>query len=149
MHYSEVRAEQASLAYEKIDPWKFWNITKSRKVESLYNFFHAPSIIYSSSSVIISAEIPTIRKIIRRALFFPFNDFDFIRRDGLIMINTPDLFGIEYIYVTLKDEVGNLLESGYAMRTGVCSHWGYPFCVDLTVCTSVLVRAVAVDTLGE
>jgi hypothetical protein len=68
--------------------------------------------------------------------------------DGLIMINTSDVFGIEYIYVTLRDEAGNLLESGYAMRTGVCGHWGYPSCVDLAVGTSVLVRAVAVDTLG-
>ncbi len=68
--------------------------------------------------------------------------------DGLIMINTSDVFGIEYIYVTLRDEAGNLLESGYARRTGVCGHWGYPFCADLTVSTAVTVRAVAVDSLG-
>jgi hypothetical protein len=68
--------------------------------------------------------------------------------DGLIMVNTSDVFGIEDINVTLRDEAGNLRESGCAMRTGARGHWGYLSCVDLTVDTSVIVRAVAEDTLG-
>lgn len=68
--------------------------------------------------------------------------------DGLILINTSDEFGIEYIYVTLRDEAGNLLEYGYAMFTGCEGHWGYIPCEPLTAGMVVIVRAVAVDTLG-
>jgi len=68
--------------------------------------------------------------------------------DGLIMINVSDVFGIEYIYVTLRDDAGNLLESGYAMFTECEGHWGYMPCEPVTIGTSVTVRAVAVDTLG-
>jgi len=69
--------------------------------------------------------------------------------DGLIQINTSDEFGIEYIYVTLRDEAGNLLESGDAMRDEICDgHWGYMPCEPLTIGTTVTVRAVALDALG-
>ena len=69
--------------------------------------------------------------------------------DGLIQINTVDVFGIEDIYVTLRDEAGNLLESGYAMRAEVCeTSWGYIPCEPLTPGMPVVVRAVAADSLG-
>jgi hypothetical protein len=68
--------------------------------------------------------------------------------DGLIMINASDVFGIEYIYVTLRDVAGNLLESGYAMFTECEGHWGYIPTEPLTMGTSLTVRAVAVDALG-
>ena len=67
---------------------------------------------------------------------------------GLIQINTSDLFGILYVYVTLKDEEGNPLENGYAMRNEVWDgHWGYIPSVQLPVNTVVIVRALAVDAL--
>jgi hypothetical protein len=68
--------------------------------------------------------------------------------EGLIMINASDVFGIEYIYVTLRDDAENLLESGYAMLAECEGHWGYIPCEPLTLGTSVTVRAVAVDALG-
>jgi len=68
--------------------------------------------------------------------------------DGLIMINVSDVFGIEYIYVTLRDDAGNLLESGYATFTECEGHWGYIPCEPVTIGTSVTVRVVAVDSLG-
>ena len=68
--------------------------------------------------------------------------------EGLIQINTSDLFGIVYVYITLKDEAGHPLESGYAMRNEICEgHWGYMTSVQLPVGTVVIVRAVAVDPL--
>jgi hypothetical protein len=71
------------------------------------------------------------------------------RADGLIQINTSDGFGILYIYITLRDQAGSLLESGYAMFDEFCEgHWGYIPEVDLPAGTSVVVRALAVDALG-
>jgi hypothetical protein len=68
---------------------------------------------------------------------------------GIIQINTLDVFGVLYVYITLKDELGNPLESGCAMRNEICEgHWGYVPSVPLTVGTTVVVRAVAVDALG-
>ena len=68
--------------------------------------------------------------------------------DGLIQINTSDVFGIVYVYITLKDKAGTPLESGYAMRDEICEgHWGYIPTVQLPVGTVVVVRAVAVDAL--
>ena len=68
--------------------------------------------------------------------------------NGLILIDTADVFGIMNIYVTLRDEAGSLLESGCAMRSGVCGHWGYITDVNLPVGMPVFVRAVALDCLG-
>jgi len=69
--------------------------------------------------------------------------------DGLIQINTSDVFGVVYVYITLKDEDGNPLESGDAMRNEFCEgHWGYIPSVPLTAGTTVIVRALAVDALG-
>jgi hypothetical protein len=68
---------------------------------------------------------------------------------GLIQINTSDVFGIACIYVTLRDQAGNLLERGYAMRVQTCeTHWGYIPDVALRAGTTVVVRAVAMDSLG-
>ena len=74
-------------------------------------------------------------------------------RDGqteiFIQINTVDVFGIEGIYVTLRDAAGNLLDSGYAIRVEVCeTHWGYYPSVALAAGTSVILRAVAIDAMG-
>jgi len=71
------------------------------------------------------------------------------KTDGLILINTSDEFGIESIYVTLRDEAGNLLESGDAMRDENCEgNWGYMPCEPIPLGTTVTVRAVAMDALG-
>lgn len=67
---------------------------------------------------------------------------------GLILINTADVFGILNIYITLRDEAGNLLEAGYAIRTGIRGHLGYITGVELPAGMLVSVRAVAVDPLG-
>jgi hypothetical protein len=79
-------------------------------------------------------------------------DAEIYLRDGetdvLILINVSDVFGIEYIYVTLRDNAENLLESGYAMFAECEGHWAYIPCEPLTIGTSVTVRAVAVDALG-
>jgi hypothetical protein len=69
--------------------------------------------------------------------------------EGLIQINTSDVFGIVYIHVTLRDEAGNLLESGDAMRNETCDgHWGYMPCESIPIGTTVTIRAVALDALG-
>ena len=69
--------------------------------------------------------------------------------DGIIQINTADVSGVVYVYITMNDEEGNPLESGYAMQSEVCDgHWGYIPSVPLTAGTAVIVRAVAVDAFG-
>jgi len=70
------------------------------------------------------------------------------KTDGLIMINTSDVFGIEYIEVTLRDEAGDLLESGLAMFAECEGHRGYIPTEPLTMGAVVTVQAVAVDALG-
>ncbi len=69
--------------------------------------------------------------------------------EGIIHITTSDFFGIASIHVTLRDEAGNLLEQGAAMRDETClGYWDYLPCVAPTVGASVIVRAVAADALG-
>ena len=69
--------------------------------------------------------------------------------EGIIHINTSDFFGIAYIYVTLREEAGNLLESGHAMRDEASiGYWDYLPSVPLAAGTSLIVRAVAADALG-
>jgi hypothetical protein len=71
------------------------------------------------------------------------------KMDGLIQVNTSDVFGIVHIYMTLRDEAGTLLESGLAMHDETCEgYWGYIPSVNLPAGTSVIVRAVAMDELG-
>jgi hypothetical protein len=69
--------------------------------------------------------------------------------EGIIHINTSDVFGIVSIYVTLRDEAGNLLEEGDAMpdETWV-GYWIYLPRTAPAVGTSVMVRAAAADALG-
>ena len=69
--------------------------------------------------------------------------------EGIILLITSDLFGIAYIYVTLRDEAGNLLDGGYAMPDeNYLGCWAYPPLAYPTVGSSVIVRAVAADVLG-
>jgi hypothetical protein len=70
------------------------------------------------------------------------------KTEGIIQINTSDVFGVLYVYITLTDEEANPLEGDYAMRDEICEgHWGYIPSVPLTVGTTVIVRAVAGDSL--
>jgi hypothetical protein len=69
--------------------------------------------------------------------------------EGIIHILTSDLFGIASMAVAIKDQAGNLLERGEAMRDETClGYWVY--LPDLTppVGTCLIIRAVAKDALG-
>jgi hypothetical protein len=69
--------------------------------------------------------------------------------EGIIHISTSAVFGIVSIYVTLKDEAGDLLEKGYAMRDeAYMGYWAFLPSVIPMVGTTVVVRAVALDALG-
>jgi hypothetical protein len=69
--------------------------------------------------------------------------------DGIIQVNTVDDFGIINVYVTLRDDRGNLIEGGYAMKNEIVEdHWFYVPSVFVPSGTSVIVQAVASDALG-
>jgi len=69
--------------------------------------------------------------------------------EGIVNILTSDLFGIASICVTLRDEAGNLLEKGYAIRDEThLGCWAYPPELAPAVGSTVVVRAVATDALG-
>ena len=69
--------------------------------------------------------------------------------EGIIQMITSDFFGIADIYVTLRDEAGNLLEGGHALRDGTnLGCWVYLPCVVPVAGSSVTARAVAADVLG-
>lgn len=69
--------------------------------------------------------------------------------EGIIHVITSDVYGIVSISLTLRDEAGNLLESGQAMRDEQwVGYWSYLPRLTPTVGTSVIVRAVAADALG-
>jgi hypothetical protein len=64
-------------------------------------------------------------------------------------MTTSDLFGIESIDVTLRDETGKLLEKGQAMRDeDWLGCWAYLPDLVPAVGTTLIVRAVATDALG-
>src|ERR1044072_9197044 len=66
--------------------------------------------------------------------------------EGIVHLNTSDLFGIAYIHLTLTDETGNLLEKGYALRDEDClGLWAYPPRVAPPLGTTVFVRAILGD----
>ena len=72
--------------------------------------------------------------------------------EGLINISTSDLFGIAAISVTLWDEAGNLLDSGYAELNESCiGCWAYPVQKSRAPAagTTLTIRAMAIDLLGE
>lgn len=69
--------------------------------------------------------------------------------DGLIQIDTHDDFGIMNVYVTLRDDQGNDIEGGYAMKNEVVDdHWAYIASTPVPPGTVVIVQAIASDALG-
>jgi hypothetical protein len=71
--------------------------------------------------------------------------------EGLINVVTSDLFGIQKISVTIWDEAGKLLDSGYAeLNEGCIGCWAYPVQKRMApaVGTTLTIRAVASDSLG-
>ena len=71
------------------------------------------------------------------------------RLDGVIQIHTSDDFGVMDIFVTLRDDQGNHLESDYAMQNPYYEdHWGYIPSASLPSGTTVIVQAMAMDSLG-
>jgi len=69
--------------------------------------------------------------------------------DGIIQINTSEYYGIRSVYVTLEDEQGNRLESDYALdNDAMKNHWGYFPSARAAPGTTIVVRAVAMDSLG-
>ena len=69
--------------------------------------------------------------------------------DGIIQIHTSEYYGVMHVYVTLDDEQGNRIESGYAMDNDVLeNHWGYIPSAPAVPGTMISVRAVVVDCLG-
>ena len=64
-------------------------------------------------------------------------------------IHTSDDYGVMNVFVTLKDEWGNHLESDYAMNSEVYGdHWGYIPSASLPAGKTVIVQAMALDFLG-
>ena len=85
----------------------------------------------------------------RIEFLFPEYYFHDSKIEGIIHISTSDLFGIADICVTIRDQAGNVLESGHAMRDETCvGYWAYPPDVTPPLGTSLIVRAVATDALG-
>jgi hypothetical protein len=69
--------------------------------------------------------------------------------DGIIQIHTSEDYGVMNIYVILKDEQGNQIESGYAMSNEYYEdHWGYIPSASPPSGTTVFVQAIAMDSLG-
>jgi hypothetical protein len=69
--------------------------------------------------------------------------------EGIVHVNTSDLFGIAYIHITLTDETGNLLEKGYAIMDEDCiGLWAYLPRIPPAVGATVCVRALIGDALG-
>ena len=68
---------------------------------------------------------------------------------GVIQIVTADEFGVTDVYVTLLDEQGRIVESGYAMQVPCYGdYWGYIPSASVAPGTTLTVRAVAMDCLG-
>ncbi|HSL28176.1 MAG TPA: hypothetical protein VK900_03160 [Anaerolineales bacterium] len=71
------------------------------------------------------------------------------RLDGYIHVNTSDEFGVMEVHVSLTDERGKHIESGYAMRNEYWpGHWGYMPRAHVPSGSSITVHAVARDHLG-
>lgn len=69
--------------------------------------------------------------------------------ESIIHMITSDFFGIVDLHVTLRDEAGNLLERGPAMRDPIyLGYWAYLPRLVPAAGTTVIVRAVAADALG-
>jgi hypothetical protein len=69
--------------------------------------------------------------------------------DGCIQISTSEVYGIINVYVVLEDDQGHRLESDYALDAEVVdNHWGYFPSAPVPPGTTVIVRAMAMDSLG-
>ena len=69
--------------------------------------------------------------------------------DGIIHITTSGDYGIVNVYVTLQDDRGKQIESGFALRDHVEEDdWFYFPSASLRSGASVTVRAIAMDPLG-
>lgn len=78
-------------------------------------------------------------------------DFDLYEgcADNFILIQTSDDFGIINLVLILKDQDGNLIESGNAFDyPEEPNQWVYGTSVTVAAGTSVTVQAVATDQLG-
>jgi hypothetical protein len=78
-------------------------------------------------------------------------DLDFYegRVDDIISIYTSDDFGIINLYLILKDENGNLIESGNAIDwPEEPNRWAYITRVTVPAGTSVTVHAAVIDGFG-
>jgi hypothetical protein len=70
------------------------------------------------------------------------------RLDGIIQINTSEDYGVMIVYVSLKDDRDNRIESDYALACdGMENIWGY-FPSAVSPGTTVIVRAIAMGPLG-
>ena len=69
--------------------------------------------------------------------------------DGIIHITTSGDYGVVNVYVTLQDDRGKQIESGFALRDDVEEEdWFYFPSASLRSGASVTVRAIAMDPLG-
>jgi hypothetical protein len=71
------------------------------------------------------------------------------RLDGCIQISTSEVYGVIHVYVVLEDDQGNRIESDYALDAEVVdNYWGYFPSAPVPCGTTVIVRAMAMDSLG-
>ena len=69
--------------------------------------------------------------------------------DGIIQITTSGDYGVVCVYVTLEDDRGKQIESGFALRDEVeQDEWFYFPSASLHSKASVTIRAIAMDPLG-
>jgi len=69
--------------------------------------------------------------------------------DDQVMMAIADDFGIISVYVAIKDDIGNVIESGGADAFGAGSQcWSYTATVPVPAGTHVIVLAAATDCLG-
>ena len=69
--------------------------------------------------------------------------------DDIIHLTASGDYGVVNVYVTLEDDRGNQIESGFALRDEVEEDdWFYFPCASLPAGASVTVRAIAMDPLG-
>jgi hypothetical protein len=69
--------------------------------------------------------------------------------DGIIQITASGDYGVINVYVTLEDDRGKQIESGFALKDKVeKDDWFYFPCASPPSGTSVTVRAIAMDPLG-
>ena len=69
--------------------------------------------------------------------------------DNIIHLTTSGDYGVMQVYVTLENERGNQIESGFALKDETeADDWYYFPSVSLPAGASATVRAIAMDPLG-